>query len=175
MPQKGAREGEGQHPMNLKLAGRVAIVTGGDSGVGVAVCRMLAEEGVRVVIADRQDEKGTAAARAIQQRGETAMFVRTDVSRRAEVNAVIAKTLQAYGQVDILCNIAGPGAQGGQLETTEADWIGNSMAISSAPIPLSAWLSTKVMLVANCKTERDSELPTSKVQARFLNSPPLPN
>ena len=146
--------------MNLELAGRVAIVTGGDSGVGVAVCRMLTEEGVRVVIADRQDEKGTAAARAIQQRGE--------------VNAVIAKTLQAYGQVDILCNIAGPGAQGGQLETTEADWIGNSMVISSAPIPLSAWLSTKVMLVANCKTERDSELPTSKVQARFLNSPPLP-
>ena len=76
MPQKGAREGEGQHPMNLELAGRVAIVTGGDSGV--AVCPMLAEEGVRVVIADRQDEKGTAAARAIQQRGETAMFVRTD-------------------------------------------------------------------------------------------------
>src|SRR6266436_2011241 len=121
MPQKGAREEEGQHPMNLELAGKVAIVTGGDSGIGAAVCRMLAEEGVKVVIADRQDEKGTAAARAIQQRGGSAMFVRTDVSRRVEVNALIATTLQAYRQVDILCNIAGPGAQGGQLETTEAE------------------------------------------------------
>src|SRR5260370_2541266 len=116
MPQKGAREREGQHSMNLELAGKGAIVTGGDSGIGAAVCRMLVEEGVRVVIADRKDEKGTAMALEIQQRGGTAMFVRTDVSRRAEVNAMIAKTLEAYGQIDILCNIAGPGAQGGQLD-----------------------------------------------------------
>lgn len=49
------------------------------------------------------------------------MFVHTDVSQRAEVKALIAKTVQAYGQIDILCNIAGPGVQTGQLETTEEE------------------------------------------------------
>src|SRR6516164_7616796 len=107
--------------MNLELTGKVAIVTGGASGIGAAVCRMLADEGVKVVVADRHDEKETATALEIQQRGGTALYVQTDVSRRAEVNALIAKTLQAYGQIDILCNIAGPGAQAGQLDTTEAE------------------------------------------------------
>ena len=107
--------------MNLELRGKVAIVTGGASGIGAAVCRMLAEEGVKVIVADRLDEKETVTALEIQQRGGTALFVQTDVSQRAQVNALVAKTLQTYGQIDILCNIAGPGAQGGQLETTEAE------------------------------------------------------
>ncbi len=112
---------------------------------------MLAEEGVRLVIADRQDEKGTVAARAIQQRGGTALFVRTDVSRRAEVNALIATTLQAYGQIDILCNIAGPGAQGGQLETTEAELdrqlIGNFFLAFASALVIAALLAWKTELV----------------------------
>jgi NAD(P)-dependent dehydrogenase (short-subunit alcohol dehydrogenase family) len=107
--------------MDLELTGKVAIVTGGASGIGAAVCRMLAEEGVKVIVADRLDEKETVTALEIQQRGGTALFVQTDVSRRAQVNALVAKTLQTYGQIDILCNIAGPGAQGGQLDTTEAE------------------------------------------------------
>ena len=107
--------------MNLQLAGKVAIVTGGASGIGSAVCRLLAEEDVKVIVADLQDEKGIATAREIQQRGGTAQFVQADVSQRAEVKALIANTLQVYGQIDILCNIAGPGAQAGQLDTTEEE------------------------------------------------------
>ena len=94
--------------MNLELTGKVAIVTGGASGIGAAVSRMLAEEGVKVVVTDRHDEKGTATALEIQQRGGTALFVQTDVSHRAQVHALVTKTLQTYGQTDILCNIATP-------------------------------------------------------------------
>ncbi len=107
--------------MDLALAGKVAIVTGGASGIGSAVGGMLAEEGVKVVVADIQDDKGTARALEIQQRGGTALFVHTNVSSRAEVKAMVARSLQAYSQIDILCNIAGPGAQAGQLETTEEE------------------------------------------------------
>ena len=107
--------------MDLELTGKVAIVTGGASGIGAAVCRMLAEEGVKVIVTDRHDEKGTVTALEIQQRGGTALYVQTDVSHRDQVNALVTKTLQTYGQIDILCNIAGPGAQGGQLDTTEAE------------------------------------------------------
>ena len=107
--------------MNLQLAGKVAIVTGGGSGIGSAVCRLLAEEDVKVIVADLQDEKGIATACEIQQRGGTAQFVQADVSQRAKVKTLIANTLQVYGQIDILCNIAGPGAQAGQLDTTEEE------------------------------------------------------
>src|SRR5260221_5012098 len=70
---------EGQHPMNLKLAGKVAIVTGGASGIGAAVCCMLAEEGVKIAVADRKHEKGRAMALEIHQRATSAKFVAADV------------------------------------------------------------------------------------------------
>ena len=108
--------------MNLELAGKVAIVTGGASGIGAAIGRMLADEGATVVIADIQDEKGAASVEAIQQRGGTSCYVHANVSNRTEVQALVAKTLEAHGQIDILCNIAGPGAHTGQLDTTEAEF-----------------------------------------------------
>lgn len=108
--------------MDLALAGKVAIVTGGASGMGASVGRMLAEEGVCVVLADIQAERGHAVAAEIQANGGQASFIETNVSVRAQVAALVQQTLAAHGQIDILCNIAGPGASTGQLDTTEEEY-----------------------------------------------------
>ncbi|MBI3958815.1 MAG: SDR family oxidoreductase [Chloroflexi bacterium] len=108
--------------MDMFLAGKVAIVTGGASGMGACVARMLAEEGARVVLTDIQEEKGRAVAEEIGRAGGDAHFIATNVSRRHAVKALIQETLARYGQVDIVCNIAGPGAHIGHLDTTEDEY-----------------------------------------------------
>ncbi len=104
--------------MDLGLNGKVAIVTGGASGMGACVGRMLAAEGVRVVLADIQAEKGQATAQEMQASGGDVRFMAANVSVRPQVEALISNTLAELGQIDILCNIAGPGASSGQLDTT---------------------------------------------------------
>lgn len=108
--------------MDLGLTGKVAVITGGASGMGACVGRMFAEEGARVVLADIQTEKGEAVAAELQSRGYAAHFVETNVSVRTQVDHLFNTTLTQYGQIDILCNIAGPGANTGQLDTTEAEY-----------------------------------------------------
>ncbi len=108
--------------MDLGLVGKVAVVTGGASGMGASVGRLLAAEGAQVVLADIQGERGRAVAADIQAQGGKADFVETNVAVRAQVDALIQQTLANYGQLDILCNIAGPGASTGQLDTTEEDY-----------------------------------------------------
>ena len=109
--------------MDLGLTGKVAVVTGGASGMGASVGRTLAAEGARVVVADIQAEApGSAVRRRYQKQGGDATFAEANVSVRAQVDALMEKTLADYGRIDILCNIAGPGASTGQLDTTEADY-----------------------------------------------------
>ena len=108
--------------MDLGLAGKGAVVTGGASGMGASVGRILAAEGVRVVLADIQAERGRSVAADIQAAGGDAAFAEANVSVRAQVDALIQKMIADYGKIDIICNIAGPGASTGQLDTTEADY-----------------------------------------------------
>lgn len=103
--------------MDLKLAGKAALVTGAASGIGRAVARILAAEGVRVMIGDLQEEKGAEVAAEIKGRS-----LRMNTSVKSEVERAVQDTLTAFGQIDILCNIAGPGAVGGQLDTTEEEF-----------------------------------------------------
>jgi NAD(P)-dependent dehydrogenase (short-subunit alcohol dehydrogenase family) len=105
--------------MDLGLAGKVAVVTGGASGMGASAGRLLAAEGVRVVVADIQAERGRKVAAEIQANGGKADFVETNVAVRAQVDALVKQTLADFSQLDIICNIAGPGASTGQLDTTE--------------------------------------------------------
>ena len=89
-----------------RLDGKVAIVTGGNSGIGAATVELFVAEGARVVIAAR----GEAAGRALADRlGENALFVRTDVAAEADVEALFAATLAQWGRVDVLFNNAGIG------------------------------------------------------------------
>ncbi|MGH3913692.1 MAG: 3-oxoacyl-ACP reductase [Pseudonocardiaceae bacterium] len=88
--------------MNGRLDGRVAVVTGGGSGIGLASARRLAADGASVVIADVDPGSGTAAAEEV-----AGLFVRTDVTSESDVDALFTATVERYGAVDISFHNAG--------------------------------------------------------------------
>jgi NAD(P)-dependent dehydrogenase (short-subunit alcohol dehydrogenase family) len=103
-----------------KLRDRVAIVTGGGQGVGLGVARALASEGAGVVIANRSAEAGEAASAGIERdfasRGASARYIKTDVSDKASVVAMVEETVEAFGRVDVLVNNATPTGGTARLE-----------------------------------------------------------
>jgi NAD(P)-dependent dehydrogenase (short-subunit alcohol dehydrogenase family) len=93
--------------MDMRLKGRVALVTGGATGIGKACAFALAREGARIVISGRREQIGEEAASEIRAAGAEALFVRADVGRRSDVESLIGRTLDAFGQLDFAVNNAG--------------------------------------------------------------------
>lgn len=91
----------------MRLANKVAIVTGGSSGMGAATARLFAREGAKVVLTDQLEAEGDEVARSITSAGGLACFCRQDVASEADWEAAVAATLAAYGGIDILINNAG--------------------------------------------------------------------
>jgi NAD(P)-dependent dehydrogenase (short-subunit alcohol dehydrogenase family) len=90
------------------LEGKVAVVTGGTSGIGARTAELFVAEGARVVIAGRRREKGKQVAAAL---GAAASFIRTDVSVETEVRAMIEHAVEKFGRLDCLVNNAGTGSR----------------------------------------------------------------
>ncbi len=105
-----------------RLAGQVAIVTGGGSGIGAAVARGLAAEGAAVVVADLAGEAAEATAGAITAGGGRALAVPTDVSEAASVQALAARAEFTLGPADILVHCAGITRYDDVLEMTPETW-----------------------------------------------------
>jgi NAD(P)-dependent dehydrogenase (short-subunit alcohol dehydrogenase family) len=92
------------------LEGRVGLVTGAASGIGAATVKLAAREGARVVLADREAEAGEALAKEIRADGGQAVFVRTDVTRAADVEALVARAVAEFGALHWASNNAAGGA-----------------------------------------------------------------
>lgn len=90
-----------------RLQGKVAIVTGAGSGMGRATALLYAQEGAKVVLAEFNEASMNETLEQITAAGGTAVAIKTDVSKEADVNAMIQKALDEYGQLDVLANIAG--------------------------------------------------------------------
>jgi NAD(P)-dependent dehydrogenase (short-subunit alcohol dehydrogenase family) len=106
-----------------KLSGKVAVITGAASGIGAATAELFAAEGARVVVADRDADRGRAVAEAIAARGADAVFVPTDVADPTDVEALIAASLDAFGTIDVIHSNAGAQFEGTALETTHAEFM----------------------------------------------------
>ncbi len=93
----------------MMLEGKVAVITGGSSGIGRATCVKFAREGANVVVSDRDEQGGRETVEAIQAAGGDAIFVATDVSQFAQVEAAVNRAVEQYGSLDVMFNNAGIG------------------------------------------------------------------
>ena len=104
------------------LKGRVAIVTGGNGGIGLGMARGLARAGARVVIAARNEAKSKSAVQELEALGPGARAVATDVTDEAAVRRMVQATLDAFGRLDVLVNNAGTNIRKPPHEVSLAEW-----------------------------------------------------
>jgi NAD(P)-dependent dehydrogenase (short-subunit alcohol dehydrogenase family) len=106
-----------------EFEGRVAVITGGASGIGRAMADRFAAAGMKIVIADIEEEALRNAERQMRDAGATLLGVVSDVSDAVQVNALAQKTIDTFGAVHVVCNNAGVASKGGPTwEQSEADW-----------------------------------------------------
>ncbi|MDG2278600.1 MAG: SDR family oxidoreductase [Pseudomonadales bacterium] len=116
--------------MTDRLAGKVALITGGTSGIGAATAELFIAEGAQVVIAGRSEEKGQALADAL---GDRAIYLKCDVTQEADIAATVAAANETFGRLDILFNNAG-GPVGAPIDKLSQEHIdyGMKLLLSSA-------------------------------------------
>ncbi len=106
----------------MKLEGKVALITGGNSGIGAATATLFAKEGAAVALTGRNPERGEQVARAIDEAGGRAMFLRCDVCIADECRQAVEQTLERFGRIDVLFNNAGVFHPKTVPECTEQEW-----------------------------------------------------
>ena len=106
----------------MRIKNKIAIVTGGSSGIGKAICELFTEEGAKVVIADIDVEGGQKVSNNINNLGGESAFIKTDVSVESEVSNTVQETVQLFGDVNILVNNAAAFVFGRVEEVTASDW-----------------------------------------------------
>jgi NAD(P)-dependent dehydrogenase (short-subunit alcohol dehydrogenase family) len=106
----------------MRLAGKVALISGGARGMGAAEARLFAREGARVVIGDVLEAEGKAVEAEISAAGGQALFVRLDVTREADWEHAVALAVRSYEKLTVLVNNAGVGAAGRVEDTTAEAW-----------------------------------------------------
>ena len=105
-----------------KLDNKVAIITGGNAGVGKEIAKLFASEGAKVVISARRQQVLEEAAKEIEAAGGTVLCVPTDISKVDDVKNLVSKTVETFGQLDILINNAGISLTGLFTDVTDEEW-----------------------------------------------------
>ena len=107
-----------------RLAGKVALITGGASGMGLLAAQLFASEGAKVVLTDVTDDAGEQVAEGIRADGGEATYVHADVSREPDAEAMVARAVESYGGLTVLYNNAGVmlGDDGSVHSTDESIW-----------------------------------------------------
>src|SRR5688500_12943110 len=104
----------------FSLAGRTAVVTGGASGIGEATAKVLAGAGANVMVGDIDGDGAERTAKAITSDGGNAIALRTDVTQRADVDALVDRGVGEFGSVDVIANIAGIASDGPVADIDDA-------------------------------------------------------
>jgi len=105
-----------------ELKEKVAVITGGASGIGLAMAKRFAREGMKLVLADVEEDALRRVEQEFRKAGVPVLAIRTDVSRSQDIERLAEKTLATFGSVHVLCNNAGVAPGGVVWESTVADW-----------------------------------------------------
>lgn len=127
-----------------ELAGKVALITGGASGIGRATALLFAREGASVAIADMNKEGGE---RVVEEIGSAVLFEHDDLTKAADCKRVVNRTLRQFGRIDILCNCAGIIRRATVVELSEEEW-DRVMAVNVKSIFLLSQLIVPIMVKA---------------------------
>jgi len=146
--------------MSKRLTGKVALITGGAGGCGLAASELFAREGAKVGILDLPSSHGEAVAEQLRKQGHEALFAPADVSNSAQVNAACKQVQDAFGPITVLMNHAGTLVAKPFLETEENDW-DRLMAINVK----SMFLVTKAVLPGMLDAGGGSIICTSSISA----------
>lgn len=130
-----------------RLKDKVAVITGGTSGIGARTAELFVAEGAKIVIAGRRQEQGEALASAL---GSSVSFVRTDVSREADVRAMIDHALQRFGRLDCLFNNAGGPSQTGGVAEVDIAAFDAAIAVHLRGALLGMKYAAPVMVSQGC-------------------------
>ena len=106
----------------MRLANKVALITGGTSGIGEATALLFAREGAKVVITGRNHQRGRQVLGAIEKGGSEAIFIAADVSSAADCRKSVDDTIRSFGHLDVLFNNAGVFYAHTALECSEEEW-----------------------------------------------------
>lgn len=104
------------------MTGKVALITGGTSGIGKATAELFVHAGAKVVICGRNQERGQEVVAGLKAMHGEALYVKADVSKATEVESLIETTISTYGRLDYAANIAGIGAYATTVDCTEKLW-----------------------------------------------------
>lgn len=125
-----------------RLEGKVAVITGAASGIGLATTRLFIEEGAKVVMADVQDERGQRLA---EELGPNAAFHLTDVTREEDIAAAVDLAVSLYGRLDCMFNNAGFGGESSPIADTNADGLRHTVDVLLNGVILGMKHATRVM------------------------------
>jgi len=129
------------------LNGKVALITGGASGIGRATAILFAQEGAAVAVVDINAEQGQAVVQEIESQGERAIFILCDVTRAEDCRRAVDTSLELLGRLDILFNNAGIIRRADVVELTEAEW-DQVMAVNVKSVFLMSKYAVPVMIKA---------------------------